>query len=282
MIKNALAALSLSMAGIGCVPRGQGAAPVAPSGYELVWADEFSVSGAPDPKNWNYERGFVRNDEHQWYQPENAWIENGHLIIEARKEQKPNPTYVAGATDWKRKRDKIEYTSASMTTRGLHSFKYGRFEMRAKIDVRPGMWPAFWTLGTTGRWPAGGEIDIMEYYRGMLLANVAWLGDGGKSAWDDSRKPITDFGPGWADRFHVWRMDWDENEIRLFVDDALLNSTDLKLTVNKDGSGTNGLQQAHYIILNLALGGQNGGDPSGTTYPARFDVDYVRVYQKNK
>jgi beta-glucanase (GH16 family) len=164
----------------------------------------------------------------------------------------------------------------------MHSFQYGRFEMRARIDVRPGMWPAFWTLGTAGRWPANGEIDIMEFYRDSLLANVAWgsaVTD--KAVWDDSRKPLTALGDtSWSHKFHVWRMDWDENEIRLYVDDVLLNTTDLHTTINADGSGKNPLQQPHYIILNLAIGGDNGGDPSATKFPARFEVDYVRVYQR--
>jgi beta-glucanase (GH16 family) len=253
-----------------------------PPAYELVWSDEFSKNGWPDPRNWTYERGFVRNQELQWYQADNARVENGFLIIEARRESKPNPTFEQGSADWKRSRERAEFTSASLTTRGLHSWRYGRFEMRARIDVRAGMWPAFWTVGDAGRWPASGEIDIMEYYRGNLLANVAWAADAaGKSAWDDSRKPIAELGDAsWSRRFHVWRMDWDENEIRLYVDGTLLNSTDLHETVNADGSGRNPLQQTHHIILNLAIGGTNGGDPAATKFPARFEIDYVRVYRQ--
>ena len=154
--------------------------------------------------------------------------------------------------------------------------------MRARIDVRAGMWPAFWTVGDTGRWPASGEIDIMEYYRGNLLANVAWAGETpGKSMWDDSRKPITELGDAlWSRRFHVWRMEWNEDEIRITVDDVLLNTTDLRQTVNGDGTGRNPLREPHHIILNLAVGGTNGGDPAATQFPARYEIDYVRVYQK--
>ena len=75
-------------------------------------------------------------------------------------------------------------------------------------------------------------------------------------------------------------MDWDENAIRLYVDGALLNTTNLQDTVNQDGTGKNPFRQPHYLLLNLAIGGQNGGDPATTTFPARFEVDYVRVYQK--
>jgi beta-glucanase (GH16 family) len=247
--------------------------------YRLVWADEFEQPGRPDSTNWTYERGFVRNQELQWYQPENARVEGGMLIIEARRESRPNPTYEAGSDSWRRSRPEIEYTSASLTTRGLHDWKFGRLEMRARIDTRPGMWPAFWTLGSSGGWPANGEVDIMEYYRGMILANVAWAKENPQSAfWDDLRKPVREFPEGWADEFHVWRMDWTPEGIELYVDGELLNSTDLEQTINHDG--TNPFHQPHYLLVNLAIGGTNGGDPSATQFPGRYEIDYVRVYQR--
>ena len=143
------------------------------AGYKLVWSDEFNKHGRPDPNKWTYERGFVRNRELQWYQPENARCENGLLIIEGRRERKVNPRYRPDSRNQMERREYAEYTSASLTTRGLHSWQYGRFEMRGRIDTRDGLWPAFWTLGVEGPWPGCGEIDIMEYYRGMLLANAA-------------------------------------------------------------------------------------------------------------
>jgi beta-glucanase (GH16 family) len=153
--------------------------------------------------------------------------------------------------------------------------------MRGRIDTRPGLWPAFWTLGVTGRWPHNGEIDIMEYYRGLLLANVAWGGSKPfEAVWADSRTPIGGFKQaGWAGAFHVWRMDWDEQSIELSVNGTRLNRVDLTRTINRDGSGTNPLHQPHYLLLNLAVGGTQGGDPAKTSFPARFEVDYVRVYQ---
>lgn len=255
--------------------------PAAYPGYQLVWADEFDRDGDPDAKNWTCERGFVRNRELQWYRPENARVSDGLLTIEARRERVPNPDFQSGPTDW-RNREFAEYSSASLMTKGLHQWRYGRFEMRGRIDTRPGLWPAFWTLGITGPWPEGGEIDIMEYYRGTLLANVAW--GGGKPfqpIWADTRKPLESFNdPGWSTAFHVWRMDWDEQAIVLSVDGTRLNEVELARTVNQDGSGRNPFHEPHYLLLNLAVGGASGGDPSTTTFPAKFEVDFVRVYQR--
>ena len=254
--------------------------PAAVPGYALVWADEFNRDGPPDPTNWTYERGFVRNQELQWYATGNAKAAGGLLVIEARRERVPNPEFDAAATDWRRRRPAADYTSTSLMTRGLHSWQYGRFEMRARIDTRPGLWPAFWTLGVARPWPHNGEIDIMEYYRGTLLANAAWGGaERFQAIWDDSRTPLASFGKAWPDAFHVWRMDWDERMISLSVDGQVLNEVDLSKTINQDDTRANPFHQPHYLLVNLAVGGTQGGDPSSTEFPARFEVDYVRVYQ---
>lgn len=253
------------------------------SEYKLVWADEFNVNGAPDTSKWSYENGFVRNTELQWYQTDNAICENGMLVIEARRENRPNPLYEEGSTDRKKSRKNILYTSSSLNTRKKFSWQYGRFEMRGRIDISKGMWPAWWTLGDTKRWPANGEIDIMEYYRGSLLANIACLNSNGYSAkWYGKKYPTDSLGgAAWASKFHTWRMDWTDSEISLFVDDQLLNRVDVDSLFNRDRSGFNPFRQPHYMLLNLAMGGTNGGDPSQTRFPNRFEIDYVRVYQKD-
>ena len=154
--------------------------------------------------------------------------------------------------------------------------------MRGKIDIRAGLWPAWWTLGVKGRWPACGEIDIMEYYRNMLLANIAYMGADRKDAWFTETVEVEKLGgQQWAEKFHIWRMDWDENKISLYVDDQLLNEVELTKLINQDGTNINPFMQPHYMLLDLAVGGKQGGDPSDTTFPARFQIDYVRVYQKN-
>lgn len=256
--------------------------------YQLVWCDEFNTDGKLDEASWNYERGFTRNQELQWYQPDNAYCFGGHLIIEARQEKRPNPMYQEGSQDWRRSREFIECTSSSVTTAGKHEFLYGRIEVRARIPIGKGAWPAIWTLGNDLQWPSCGEIDIMEYYRikGVphILANAAWGTEKRFSAkWDSQAIPFTHFleqNPDWASEFHVWRMDWDEEAIRLYLDDELLNETLLSETINGSPDHRNPFKQPHYILLNLAVGGTNGGPDAADAYPMRYEIDYVRVYQK--
>ncbi|MBE7173612.1 MAG: glycoside hydrolase family 16 protein [Williamsia sp.] len=255
--------------------------------YKLVWSDEFNGDQAPDSASWRYERGFVRNHEFQWYQTDNARCANGILTIEARKEHKPNPNWEEGSTDWRKKDRYIEYTSSSINTAGKRSWLYGRFEMRARIDTSMGLWPAWWTLGVNRRWPSNGEIDIMEYYRKDLLANIA-IGTTvpSKAQWFSNKKPISSFADhaDWAQKFHVWRMDWDEKEISLWVDGELLNKQSMGNLSNRDSTHFNPFTQPHYMLLNMAIGGDNGGDPaaSPSAFPKKFEVDYVRVYQKSE
>jgi beta-glucanase (GH16 family) len=257
--------------------------------YQLVFNDEFDTPGRVDGTKWTYEMGFVRNRELQWYQRSNVSVADGFLVIEARKERVINPNYdpkessaPKGAAsqpgeNWKKARQHADYTSGSIKTRGLHSWRFGRFEARMKIQPVDGLWPAFWCTGDEKKWPSCGEIDIMEYYQQQLHANTLY-GDG-SGKWDAVKKPMSHFykkDPEWAQKFHVWRMDWDAKWIRLYVDDELLNETDITNTKNADGF--NPLQQKHQIILNLAIG-STAGDPKNVQFPARFLVDYVRVYQ---
>ena len=272
--------------------------PRAASGepYALVWADEFTGDGPVAAADWSFENGFVRNQELQWYQPDNAARVNGMLVIEGRRERKPNPRYVAPSANdasapnasrraWAN-REFIDYTSASINTRGKHAWLYGRFEIRARIDVRTGSWPAFWTLGARGPWPANGEIDIMEFYDDTLLFNVAWGGATG-ARWNSKKVRLDQFPADWATKFHVWRMDWDERAIRLFLDDSLMNEQDLSATINAPRSGFGGAAPAMdnpfhgpaYILINQAMGGQHGGDPAKSALPLRYEVDWVRVWQ---
>lgn len=252
---------------------------------ELVWHDEFDREGMPDSLIWNFEHGFVRNHEDQWYQRDNAYCTDGLLVIECRKEQRQNPRFKMGSEEWRESRPNIEYTSSSVNTRGKIEFQYGSLEVRARIPVGPGAWPAIWTLGKKGEWPSNGEIDIMEYYRidGIphILANAACGTDRRYTAkWNSMRVPFEKFlakDSDWVSKFHVWRMDWDEKAIRIYIDDELINDIDLKEMENPDG--TNPMRQPHYVLLNLALGGDNGGELDDDAFPLRYEIDYVRLYK---
>lgn len=257
-------------------------------GRTLLWSDEFDTDGPLNSKYWNHEEGFVRNHEWQWYQKSNAYCKDGLLILEARTENMPNPLYREGSKDWRFSRPDIAYTSASVNTQGKFEFMYGTLEVRARIPVGPGAWPAIWTLGKDMPWPSCGEIDVMEYYRieGIphILANAAWGKDRPFDAqWNSKTVPFRHFlekDPEWASKFHIWRMDWDETDLKIYLDGELMNHISLDTTVNGDiGNGTNPMKQPHYFLLDLAIGGDHGGDTDADAFPMRYEIDYVRVYR---
>ena len=236
----------------------------------------------------------MRNEELQWYQEKNASVSNGCLIIEGKKEKVVNPNYQAGSEDWKTNRNVAEYTSSSLTTQHSHVFNYGRFEVRAKLPSAEGSWPAIWTLGNTWDWPMNGEIDIMECYlvngKRNILANACWSSpQQWVAVWNRSTTLLTHFidrDADWMNKYHVWRMDWDASKICIYLDGELLNEINSSETQNQGWNGntenpfSNDIDGfGHYILLNLAIGG-NGGDPSNSLFPMRYEVDYVRVYQK--
>lgn len=257
-----------------------------PKNFKLIWEEEFTKEGKVDSSRWSFEKGFVRNNELQWYQESNASQVDGFLKIQGRREKIENPFYQEGSDNWKRSREFAEYTSSSINTRGKYEFQFGILEVKAKIDTSSGMWPAIWTLGISKPWPQNGEIDVMEFYQvdgeKTILANAAWADATKRASWDEAKVPFSEFlkkDPKWAEKFHIWKMDWTEDYIRIYLDDELLNEIPLSETINP--SGFNPFHQPHYILLNLALG-SNGGDLSQTEFPREYLVDYVRVYQKVK
>jgi beta-glucanase (GH16 family) len=248
--------------------------------WKLVWSDEFDKPGLPDPVKWGYETGFIRNNEAQFYtasRKENARVENGLLIIEARKEHFPNPDF---KPDSERKgRAAAEYTSASLTTDGKASWTGGRFEVKAKVPGGRGTWPAIWMLGNNRRdvgWPTCGEIDIMEfvgYDPGLIHANVhtakfnhmKHTGRGDKIQIPDA-----------ASAFHIYALEWFPDRMDFFLDGKKY------FTCKNDNGGDDSwpFDKPQYLILNLAIGGAWGGQKGidDGIFPARFEIDYVRVY----
>ncbi len=230
-------------------------------GWQFYWSDEFNGPNV-DPATWGYEIGYIRNNEAQFYsgRTENSRIDNGDLLIEALRD------------NW----NGHEYTSASRTTYGKKSFLYGKFEMRAKIDIRQGSWPAWWWLPNTGGWPKGGEIDMMEYYKNNCLFNVM----NGSQQWFSQTRAISYLGgDSWAENFHVWTMEWDSTKINLYLDGKLINHFPLSYANGTGPNGVNPFKQPGYMIVNQAIGGNNGGDPTNTTFPVDYRIDWIRVYK---
>jgi beta-glucanase (GH16 family) len=231
-----------------------------------VWQDEFD--GALN-QDWVFDIGRGTNgwgnNELQFYtrRPENVRIENGILLIEARKE-----TY-----------ESAEYTSARLKTEGRRAFRYGRVEARIQVPRGLGLWPAFWALGEDRAavgWPACGEIDVMENIGrepGTVHATVHGPGySGGKGVGGLFSVPEVAL----ADAFHVFAVEWEPARLSFSVD-----GTTYKTITPADVPGRWVFDHPHFLLLNLAVGGNWPGPPDGTTtFPARMRVDYVRVYER--
>ncbi len=238
--------------------------------WQLSWSDEFNGSGLLDSAKWNYEEGFIRNQEKQYYtraRVENARQEDGCLVIESRKE------------DFK----DGHYTSASVITAGRQSFLYGRIEVRAKLPTGKGTWPAIWMLGDSIRqigWPACGEIDIMEnvgYDPQRIHANIHTTAYNhvkktGKGASILADKP-------W-ETFHLYALEWYEDRLEFFFDNHHY------FTFKNEGTGSEvwPFDKPHYLILNTAIGGAWGGQQGidDAIFPQKFLIDYVRIYTQKK
>lgn len=259
--------------------------PASRPGWKLIFADEFDKPGSPDPANWGYELGFVRNNEAQFYarnRLENARVEGGNLVIEARKETL-TPDQTGGSKAGWRGRESAGYTSASLTTQGKHAWTYGRIEVRAKLPSGRGTWPAIWMLGTNidkVGWPACGEIDIMEYVGFLpdtVHANVHMTrynhtrgtGKGDKIQVKDA-----------ADAFHRYALEWFSDRMDFYVDDKKYFTFRNENPPGQKNVETWPFNQPQYLILNLAIGGAWGGQKGidDSIFPVRYLIDYVRVY----
>ncbi|MDN4525066.1 carbohydrate binding domain-containing protein [Fictibacillus fluitans] len=242
--------------------------------WNLVWQDEFNDK-VIDEKKWNFVQGGggYGNNELQHYtnRPENARLENGSLVIEARKES-------FGGND---------YTSAKLTTQNKGDWTYGRYEIRAKLPKGQGMWPAIWMMPTDydlySGWPASGEIDIMEMLghapnqvHGTLHYGMPW-----KYTGQDYTLPegVKDF----SEDYHTFTLDWEPGEISWYVDGILYAKQNDWYSKNENAAAPYTypapFDRDFYMQLNLAVGGNWPGYPDQSTeFPNRMLVDYVRVY----
>lgn len=237
--------------------------------YLLVWSDEFNGTSI-NPNNWTYDIGWGQNGwgnaELQYYtdRPENARVENGMLLIEARQER-----FRAQ-----------EYTSARLKTEGLQEWTYGRIEARIKVPYGQGIWPAFWTLGNnidTVSWPQSGELDIMEHIGSEPSTVYGTVhGPGYSGANGIGGNYTLPAGQQLKDDFHIFAVEWEPAEIRWYIDNTLY------ATVTPDDvPGEWVFDHPFFIIMNIAVGGYWPGYPDATTtFPQVMMVDYVRVYQK--
>jgi PKD repeat protein len=234
----------------------------------MIWSDEFSAPGAPDPSKWGYDigAGGWGNNESQYYtnRLENATVSNGTLKIVARAES-------FGGSN---------YTSARLLSRTKFSFKYGKIEVAAKLPTGVGTWPAIWMLPSDngyGTWPASGEIDIMEHV-GYNQNNVhstihcsAFNGQRGNQK--GNSKIVSDA----TTEFHDYRIDWTPYSIKGFVDDEQY----FEYINDNTGFTTWPFNRKFHMILNIAIGGNWGGAQGidDTIFPATMEVDYVKAYK---
>ena len=237
----------------------------------LVMEDDFDADGSPNSAMWGYDIGVGSNadgwgnNELQYYtdRSENVKVENGALVITAKKES------FNGAS----------YTSARLLTKGLFEQTYGRYEARIQLPYGQGVWPAFWLLGNNCDqeefiWPRCGEIDIMEY-RGQeptkISGSVHGLGYAGSEAITKSYSLQND---RFDTDFHIFGIEWAPEYINFYVDDVLYNQI-----TPADVTGEWVFDKPFYIIMNLAIGGNFVGAPNNETiFPQSMIIDYVRVY----
>ena len=241
--------------------------------YHLVWSDEFDGS-ALDESNWTPQIGGNGwgNQEAQYYtnRPENLRVEDGCLVIEARKEHYENN----------------EYTSARIYSKGKREFTYGKLEARISLPSGGGLWPAFWTLGSHGNWPNCGEIDIMEYVGNVpnrILGTLHTLKDRSGSKSSRAYTGLTNI----ENNFHVYGVEWTCEEksgkdvIRFYVDDVVY-SEQVEAVIDDDEYWP--FNRPNYFIINMAVGGTLGGkiDDGIWASPRLMKVDWVRVYQREE
>ena len=244
------------------------------AGYTKVFSDEFDGTEL-NTDVWRFDIGTGSNgwgnNELEYYREENTSVENGLLVIEARKE-----TFGGRA-----------YTSSRIKTEDNFAFTYGRVDVRAVVAEGKGLWSAVWMLGQSFAdisWPYSGEIDIVDTIGGpgnedTAVHNVYWNG-GGLSA---SYNPVSagtnhqlSSGQTYSDSFHVFSIEWSADEIVWYVDDVQTHSVSIA-----DGSDrAEAFRNDFFLILNVAVGGNWPGAPvSSTQFPRGMLVDYVRVFQ---
>jgi len=239
-------------------------------GYTLVWADEFVGTGI-NTALWSYNCEANGNWSPTWNNEwqdyvdagsgnNNAFVQDGVLVIRATRK---------GSATGAR-----AYQSASLTTKGVGSWQYGKIAARMALPYGQGLWPAFWLLGNSGTWPASGEIDVMEMIGGETRNNTVygtlhWAdGTGAHAQAGGNTKVVT------PQAYHVYEATWTSTQIQFAVDGTVYSTHDITAAERSE------FHQKYYILLNLAVGGNWPGNPDASTiFPQQFLIDWVRVYQ---
>ena len=243
----------------------------------LIWSDEFDYEGSPDIDKWHHQtiapnNGGWWNGELQHYTDrlENSSVNNGTLKIKAKKEQ------------YEFDDSSKSYTSARLNSK--FSFRYGRIDVRAKLPKGAGTWPAIWTLGANINeignyfgdqfgnvgWPACGEIDIMEqngWNKNNVIGHLHWADNSGQYKNQGGTKSIENS----YDEFHTYSLVWDSSKISILLD----NNTFFSMA----NTSNNPYDNDHYLLLNIAVGGNLGGDVPSNFSEEIMEIDYVRIYQ---
>lgn len=243
----------------------------APSKWKLVWNDDFGYTGLPDSTKWNYDVGGHGwgNNERQFYTKqrlENARVDKGYLIIEARKEE------------WEGK----NYTSARLITKGKGDWQYGKIDVRARLPKGVGTWPAIWMLGSTTplRWPDDGEIDIMEhvgYDQGKIHGSVHCKKYHHSIGTQKTAQVMVE---DCSEKFHVYSVEWNKDSVKVSMDDK----TFFRFANERSGYEAWPFDNKMHLLLNIAVGGNWGGQKGvdENIWPQKMEIDYVRVYQNDE
>lgn len=252
-------------------------------GYRLVWHDEFNYTGLPSKKYWSYEIGHIRNNEKQYYtnaRLENVRVQNGFLYFTGRKEVFTNTNYIPGSADWRTRDSVAQYTSASINTLNKVDFLYGRVEVRAKMPIGGGMWPAIWMMGVDRPqmgWPKCGELDIMEFIGNHpqdIYSTVHYPNVDGKHKSEGGK--ITD---STLTAFHVYALEWTAQHMDFFMDNRKIYRFIIDSAAVENVAI---FHKPYYLLLNFAMGASWPGPIDEAVLPQQFVVDYVRYYQKKR
>ena len=245
-----------------------------PAGWKLVWSDEFNYKGLPDSSKWNYDVGGHGwgNNEKQFYLEkslENSYVADGRLHIAALKKNY----------------EKLNYTSAKLTTWQKLKLQYGKIEVMAKLPRGKGSWPAIWMLPESIRkneenWPLCGEIDIMEHVGKDPNVIHTSLHTALYNHMKGTQITHFDTLQNVFDTFHKYGIEWTEKSITFFIDDKLFFTSakgqDGKIATNEGWP----FDKPYYLILNLAIGGNWGGEIDDTIFPNEMQIEFVRIYKK--